>query len=151
MARPKNSASASRKNGAKAMNKGKAKKTVPVLVFANNECAVDYEVVTQQRAALPKGYVAYESEIKVQYQCIEEQMRARRDTAKDMSKCDRMREILAAKEESLKMASETKDWHIAKKISKLKDMTKGATSTFAFEERAAEQLCGRPQRRVRFR
>ena len=149
MARPKKSAKASRSNGAKASNKGKAKETVPVLTIAYMQPGAVTEVVTQQRAKLPKGYVAYESELSVHNVCIDEQVRARRDTAKDMSVDDRRRELLAAHEESLKMAMETRDWDVAKKISKLKEITKGTTSAFSFEERAAKQPRDRP-RRVRF-
>ena len=126
MARLNKAASASRSNGAKASNKGKAKKTVPVLSFAYNERAGITEVVTQQRAKLPKGYVAYESELKINEDCLRLQWQAERDTAKAMSTCDKMCENEAAKAESLKMATEAKDWDISKKMTKLKKIVKGA-------------------------
>ena len=149
MVRPRKSANASRDNGAKAKNKGKAKATVPVLGFAYNEHAGITEVVTEQRARLPKGFVAYESELKVNEDCLKLKWQAERDTAKAMSIRDRMHENHAAQAESLKMATEVKDWDVAKKMSKLKKMIKGAPSTFAFKEPATAQPRDRP-RRVRF-
>ena len=69
MVRPKKAANASRQNGAKATNKGKAKATVPVLTY--HPVGPDkYEVRAEKRAKLPKGYVAYESELVTNWLCI---------------------------------------------------------------------------------
>ena len=70
MVRPKNSTRASRTNGAKATNKGKAKKLVPVLELGHDARAGGFEVRTQGRAQLPKGYFAYESELAAQMTCV---------------------------------------------------------------------------------
>ena len=147
MVRPKNSAIASRDNGAKAKNKGKAKKTVPVLVSGYSDRAGRYEVWTQERAPLPKGYVAYKSELDTQMLCIENQRRVRFDTPEEKAVTDLRRKKEAAREASFKMSKDTKDWDMAKKMSKLKAMTQGAKDTFMFKEREAEPPPRRPPRR----
>ena len=63
MGRPRKGAAASRKSGALATNKGKAKSTVPVLDVGYNDSINRYEIFSEERPKLPKGYVAYESEI----------------------------------------------------------------------------------------
>ena len=78
MVRPKNSAKASRENGAKSSNKGKAKMTVPVLDFEHGKSLIVSKVVTEQVAKLPKGFVAYECELKVHEAIIREQYFANR-------------------------------------------------------------------------
>ena len=56
---------------------------MPVLVCGYSEGAGGYEVWTQERAPLPKGYVAYESELTTQMLCIENQRRVRFDTPEE--------------------------------------------------------------------
>ena len=60
-----------------------------------------------------------------------------------MSNGDKRRENQAV------MATDSKDWHVSKRISKLKVMAKGPRVTFKFEKSAAVPPRDRP-RRVRF-
>ena len=77
MVRPKNTTRASRTNGAKATNKGKAKKLVPVLELGHDARTGSFEVRTQDRAQLPKGYFAHASELNAQMTCV---MHGRRES-----------------------------------------------------------------------
>ena len=87
MVRPRKSANASRDNGVKAKNKGKAKATVPVLSFAYNEHADITEVVTEQRARLPKGFV----ENAAQVESLQMATEAKKwDVSEKMSKLKKM-------------------------------------------------------------
>ena len=149
MVRPKNSAKASRENGAKASNKGKAKMTVPVLDFNYSKGHLLSEVVTEQVPKLPKGFVAYECELKVHEAIIREQYFANRAPEVEMSNGDKRRENQAVMADALKMVTDSKDCHVSKRISKLKVMAKGPRVTYTFEESAAVPPRDRP-RRVRF-
>ena len=74
MARLSKAKAASKQNGARATNKGKAKSKQSVMVakFSHNKRkGYTVSIVTEKRAKLPKGYVAYESEIKAKTLCIE--------------------------------------------------------------------------------
>ena len=149
MVRPKNSAKASRENGAKSSNKGKAKMTVPVLDFDHTKGMLLSEIVTEQVAKLPKGFVAYECELNVHEAIIREQYFANRAPGVEMSNRDKRCENHAVMADALKMVTDSKDWHVSKRISKLKVMAKGPRVTFKFEKSAAVPPRDRP-RRVRF-
>ena len=151
MVRPKKSASASRINGAKAKNKGKAKQTVPVLDFGYDERAGGYEVFTVDRAKLPKGYVAYESELSAQQLCIRESRCAPSDDAKKMTIAEQMRMSEAVEEQSMQMATDSKDWDVGKKMSELSKITKGSKTSFVFKPPTTEQPCRRSRRAPRSR
>ena len=142
MVRPKKSAVASRSNGANAKNKGKAKVTVPMLKCGPS-AAGGFVIGIEQRAKLPKGYVAYESELRANYVAIthggqvpktempEEKMTASAWRCHDV----------AVKEQSMQMAAEAKDLDAAKKLSKLKALTKGTEREFVFEKIAPRRPC----------
>ena len=146
MVRPKNSARASRTNGAKATNKGKAKKLVPVLVHGHDARAGGFEVRTQGRAQLPKGYFAYKSELDAQMMCV---MQGRSDAYKAAAKDGQLPPLaVVAADEVTKMQKDAKaeGWDAATKMAKLKVITKGAKTSFVFKEDAAEQPRRRPHR-----
>ena len=143
MVRPKKSTRASRENGAKAMNKGKAKKLVPVLELGHDARTGSFEVRTQDRAQLPKGYFAYASELNAQMTCV---MHGRRESYEAENKLPHL--VDAAADEVTKMQKDAKEkgWDAATRMAKLKEITKGAKETFVFEEEAAEQPRRRPHR-----
>ena len=70
MGRLSKAAGASRTNGGQAKNKGKAKLTVPVLTCGYNDESGGYEYHVENRTKLPKGCVAYSSEVAAYAQCI---------------------------------------------------------------------------------
>ena len=143
MVRPKNSARASRTNGAKATNKGKAKKLVPVLVHGHDARAGGFEVRTQGRAQLPKGYFAYESELAAQMTCV---MHGRREAYEAENKLGQLIDVAADEVTKMQKDAKEKGWDAATRMAKLKEITKGAKETFVFEEEAAEQPRRRPHR-----
>ena len=143
MVRPKKSAIASRANGSRAKNKGKAKKTVPVLDRIEHARTGDYAVRFEWRAQLPKGYVAYESEIRTQERLVKLASPVA-DTPEPKDIGDHLRECAEREEQSIKLSVETKGWDMDRKVAKLKEITKGATTPFVFDEGAAEQ----PRRRA---
>ena len=146
MVRPKNSARASRTNGAKATNKGKAKKLVPVLVHGHDARAGGFEVRTQGRAQLPKGYFAYASELAAQMTCV---MYGRREAYEAENKDGQLPHLVdVAADEVTKLQKDAKEkgWDAATRMAKLKEITKGAKETFVFKEEAAEQPRRRPHR-----
>ena len=146
MVRPKNSARASRTNGAKATNKGKAKKLVPVLELGHDARTGSFEVRTQDRAQLPKGYFAYASELNAQMTCV---MHGRREAYEAENKDGQLPHLVdVAADEVTKMQKDAKEkgWDAATRMAKLKEITKGAKTSFVFKEDAAEQPRHRPHR-----
>ena len=134
MVRPRKAAAASRKNGALASNKGKAKMKAPVLEHGFNQRAGVFEVTTVERAKLPKGYVAYESELATLRMSF---FHGRSDSKKDEDNTKSRTRVEAmedAKAQSMKLAVDAKDWDVAQKMAEIKKVTAGAERPFVFKE-----------------
>ena len=130
MARPKKAASASRSNGARATNKGKARATVDVLVAKASRTqrgSAKVTVTTEKRAPLPKGYVAYESEVLARQACIEKASKASKSARKDgkkQSESARLHHELEKSEKmAIKTATEDQDADGALKLANLRELT----------------------------
>ena len=143
--RPKKAATASRENGARATNKGKAKATVPVLTY--HPVGPDkYEVRAEKRAKLPKGYLAYETELVTNWLCVSQgRDDARKSNVKQAFGAVQRKEK-ACEDAAVKMAKDAKHWDVGKKMSQLKELTKGSKTTFTFKEGAAKAPCRQPGR-----
>ena len=95
----------------------------------------------EHKAKLPKGYVAYDTELRTLAAAVdsEREKRAGKPDKIDMAEWHRERE--AVKEQSMQMAKEIKDWDVAKKIDQLKALTTGGETTFVFEKSAPQRPC----------
>ena len=150
MGRTKKAARASRTNGARAKNKGKAKITTAVVV-CDDRAAGGLLVSTEQRAKLPKGYVAYESEIHAYKACVAASGVHRDKTPHDkaLSFAERHRarieEQEAIEKDALKMAVDGKGTDAGAKIASLKTLAEGSDVPVVFKDSAAKQ----PPRRRR--
>ena len=114
--------------------------------LGHNAHTGSFEVRTQDRAQLPKGYFAYASELNAQMTCV---MHGRRESYEKEDKDGKLPPLAAiAGAEVTKMQKDAKEegWDAATKMAKLKEITKGAKETFVFEEEAAEQPRRRPHR-----
>ena len=151
MGRPKKSTTASRNNGSMAKNKGKAKTTVPVLSCTYDLKEQVYTVTTDKRAPLPKGYVAYESELATHTIAIDARLRAGCEDvdAKDKMAQHRLHARICRKAEckALKMCADSKGQDVDAKLSSLKALTDGANVAFAFKK-SVDDRPRRGQRRA---
>ena len=140
--RPKKSTVASRTNGAQAKNKGKAKATVPVLTAHVGESTCTIGVV--QRAKLPKGYVAYESELHFHHAAIENGQSDGVDQSEEKKTALGWHD--GGKELSMQMAADAKDLDVTEKIAKFKALTAGAKTDFVFPSAVEKSAPRRPYR-----
>ena len=130
MARPKKAAAASRSSGAQATNKGKARATVDVLVARTSRKkhgGAKVKIMTEKRAPLQKGYVAYESEVLARRACIEKaggtSTAARKDGMKQREAAHVQRAEERSEKLAIKAATDDRDADGASKLAQLKKLT----------------------------
>ena len=119
---------------------------MPVLELGCGERAGAFEVRTQGRAPLPKGYFAYASELEAQMTCV---MHGRSEAYEAADPDGKLPPLaVVATEEVTQMQKESKKegWDAATKMAKLKEITKGLKKPFVFKEDAVEQPHRRPHR-----
>ena len=138
MGRPKKSAVASRTNGALAKNKGKAKTKVPVLTVDYTGNRDEYIVSTEHRARLPKGYVAYESEVQTYFlgELEKRQVRIQTPEEKDdeVSRVRRRRaDMEVAMDKALKMSVAAAGSSKQSKMAEMRKLAKGSKAKFHFK------------------
>ena len=130
MVRPKKAARASRANGALAKNKGKAKEKVRVVDYAEIDKGV-VKVDTTLRPKLPKGYVAYASEVDALRDVLlhrEEQARVQTPMGKgkgSISLYEGRQLRVETANKALELAARGKDLGLNSRIAKLKAEVKG--------------------------
>ena len=105
-----------------------------------------YEVRAEKRAKLPKGYLAYESELVTNWLCISKGRDGERKSNVMKPFRAELCTMKASEDAAVKMSKDAKHWDVGKKMSQLKELTTGSKTTFTFKEGAANAPCRQPRR-----